>query len=539
MKAQDEIESKLTNLPACAVEFIRLVIKKMRYRRKVRADVMAELTAHFEDELKDCRNDEEREEKAQRLIEGFGDAKLLGVLMRRAKKRCRPLWRTALVHSLQALGVIVLYIVICLSRFGIGTPTISVNYVDWLNELVRADRDETNNAMPYYEEAAKVHVTIPKEMYEIERAWPADLNDAEIQVFHQWINDNKEAVELVRKGTEKPYCWPTYRSDETELIKGQLMQNVIKPLSPYRNIARALDCRVSYKAYMGDIEFALSDCVIMQKFSGHLQGKGLLVEQLNGIAIESLVNKRVFMVLEKTDVPANALKKLQEELEELYAGQQAVVDLEEEKAFWYDLVQRGFTDDGKGSGRVLIRGLPLVMGNWKDGVWGFVTWSYPDRREVTNTIDAYFQRAEELLDYTPWELHEKGLESEGWEEMGKHCLMLQIAGPANAKVGQIAWRLKTGRAALLTVLSILVYEKDNGVYPADLHELVEGGYLKEIPIDPFSGKPLVYRKGDDDFMLYSVGLNFIDDGGRLYRTDIGRVHQWADEGDTLFWPVAK
>ncbi len=538
MKNEGETETKLSSLPTCAAEFIRLVIKKMRYRRKVRADVMAELAAHFEDELKDCRNDEEREQKAQRLIEDFGDIKLLAVLLRRAKKRCRPLWRMALVRSFQALGIIVLYILICLSRVGIGTPTISVNYVDWLNELVRAGRDEVKNARPYYEEAAKVHVTIPKEMYEIERAWPADLNDAEIRVFKQWIDDNKEAIELVRKGTEKAYCWPIYHSDEMEL-KGTLMQNVMKPHSAYRNIAVALDCRIRYKAYAGDTESALSDCIVLQKFGGHLQGKGLLVEHLLGIAIESLAQRSTFMVLEKADVAANVLRNLREELEEVYAGQQAVVDLEEEKAFWYDLVQWGFTDDGEGSGRVLKRGLPLVMGNWKDGLWGFITWSYPDRREVTNIIDKYFQRSKELLGYTPWELHTKGLESEVWEEMAKHCLMLQIAGPASDKVGQIAWRLKTGRAALLTVLSIMIYEKDNENYPADLHELVEGGYLKELPLDPFSGKPLIYKKTDDDFVLYSVGLNFVDDGGKVYRNKEGKPRQWADEGDTIFWPVAK
>jgi hypothetical protein len=537
MKAQDEIESKLTNLPSCAAEFIKLVIKKMRYRRKVRADVMAELAAHFEDELKDCTNDEERQQKAERLIGDFGDAKLLAVLLRRAKKRCRPLWRTAVVRSFQALGIIVLYILICLSRLGIGTPTISVNYVDWLNELVRAGRDETKNARPYYEEAAKVCVTIPKEMYEIERASPADLNDAEIQVFQQWINDNKEAIELVRKGTKKPYCWPTYRSNEMELL-----QNDMKSLSDYRNIARALHCRIRYEAYKGDIESALSDCAIMQKFGGHLQGTGLLAEQLVGIAIEALAHGGAYLVLEKADVPTEVLRDFREELEEVYRGQKAVINLEAEKALWYDLVQRGFTDDGEGSGRVLKRGLPLVIGDWKDGVWGFVTWSYPDRREVTNTIDACFQRAEDLLGNTPWELHTKGLESEGWNQIAGNCFMLKTVGPGLAKVGQIGSRLKTSRTALLTVLSILIYEKDNENCPANLDELVEGGYLKELPLDPFSNKPLIYKKSEDDFVLYSVGLNFTDDGGQVYKVHRGdeeRAIQWAGEGDAVFWPVTK
>ena len=51
------------NLPACAAEFIKLVIRKMRYRKKVRRDVQAELAAHFEDELKDCATDQEKSRK--------------------------------------------------------------------------------------------------------------------------------------------------------------------------------------------------------------------------------------------------------------------------------------------------------------------------------------------------------------------------------------------------------------------------------------------------------------------------------------------
>ncbi|MHC4728108.1 MAG: hypothetical protein ACYS17_12870, partial [Planctomycetota bacterium] len=83
-------KSDLQNLPSCAVEFIKQVLKKMRYRRKIRRDVQAELAAHFVDELKDCATDEDKQQKAKQLIADFGDVKLLAVLLRRAKKRCRP-----------------------------------------------------------------------------------------------------------------------------------------------------------------------------------------------------------------------------------------------------------------------------------------------------------------------------------------------------------------------------------------------------------------------------------------------------------------
>jgi hypothetical protein len=35
-----------------------------------------------------------------------------------------------------------------------------------------------------------------------------------------------------------------------------------------------------------------------------------------------------------------------------------------------------------------------------------------------------------------------------------------------------------------------------------------------VPIDPYSDRPLVYRRTDDGYLLYSVGSNRVDDGGQ-------------------------
>ena len=40
-------------------------------------------------------------------------------------------------------------------------------------------------------------------------------------------------------------------------------------------------------------------------------------------------------------------------------------------------------------------------------------------------------------------------------------------------------------------------------------------YLADIPQDPFTGKPLLYRAGPDSYVVYSVGRNGKDDGGKL------------------------
>ena len=63
---------------------------------------------------------------------------------------------------------------------------------------------------------------------------------------------------------------------------------------------------------------------------------------------------------------------------------------------------------------------------------------------------------------------------------------------------------------LQTDLAIGVFRSDHGRLPASLLELVPE-CLPEVPIDPYSGRALVYRLSADGFDLYSVGANGTDE----------------------------
>jgi hypothetical protein len=529
------------NLPACAAEFIKLVIKKMRYRRKVRRDVQAELTAHFEDELRDCKTDEQREQKARQLIAGFGDVKLLAILLRRAKKRCRPLWRKAVVRGFQAVGIVILYILICSAPLVIGRPNVSVNYADWLTEQGRAGRAESENAYLYYNEAIQASVVMPGWLSKVQ--WPADFNDVEMQQFSNWLSENGKALDLLIQGNKKPYYWYVYTLAETDLHKGTdgfipvLIDSILmKNLNEYRMLARTMNWRSRYKAYQGNIESALEDGVSLVKFGRHQQGKGLLIEQLVGIAVEGLAHGSISEIIDKAEVSADTLKNVQEKLQAEFADPQNVINLDGEKAFLYDYIQRTFTDDGKGSGRMRARGAPLAVGDWKSGLWRFVTLSYPDRREVTAKVDEYYQLAEQVFDETPWQVRKKD-ESDKYMEIAGDSFLLKITAPAHGRVVQLEWRVKTMRLGLLTLLALARFEKDEGHYPENLATLVEFGYLKKIPNDPYSDGLLIYKKTNESFILYSLGENLIDEGGQVARRDDGSIKRWANQGDWVFWPV--
>jgi hypothetical protein len=109
--------------------------------------------------------------------------------------------------------------------------------------------------------------------------------------------------------------------------------------------------------------------------------------------------------------------------------------------------------------------------------------------------------------------------------------------PALDKVGELSFQTKSSYEAAVTVIALKRWRLEKGAYPDDLTQLINAGYLQKLPLDPYSDKPLVYRKNGDDFLLYSVGRNFTDDSGRWGRKERGGIRRWAAEGDTVFWPV--
>ncbi|HMC64121.1 MAG TPA: hypothetical protein VKI65_04215 [Gemmataceae bacterium] len=68
---------------------------------------------------------------------------------------------------------------------------------------------------------------------------------------------------------------------------------------------------------------------------------------------------------------------------------------------------------------------------------------------------------------------------------------------------------------LLVAFALAWYQRDHGRYPKELNALAPK-YLPKVPLDLFSGKPLVYRPSENGYLLYSVGVNGKDEGGQGY-----------------------
>ena len=79
-------------------------------------------------------------------------------------------------------------------------------------------------------------------------------------------------------------------------------------------------------------------------------------------------------------------------------------------------------------------------------------------------------------------------------------------------------------------LALKLYKHETGSYPETLAPLAPG-ILKSVPLDPFTGKPFVYRREGEGFLLYSVGVDFTDNGGNEVPPDPDD----RDQGVDMVW----
>lgn len=102
------------------------------------------------------------------------------------------------------------------------------------------------------------------------------------------------------------------------------------------------------------------------------------------------------------------------------------------------------------------------------------------------------------------------------------------------RFSQLHYRALADRRLATLALAIRSFQLDQGTFPEALAALVETGYLPALPDDPFAAdQPLRYRRDDPATVVYSVGIDGVDDGGTYAVSPRGRVRR--DEGDLVLF----
>jgi hypothetical protein len=93
-----------------------------------------------------------------------------------------------------------------------------------------------------------------------------------------------------------------------------------------------------------------------------------------------------------------------------------------------------------------------------------------------------------------------------------------------AHVYNIHLRVRANVDCAITALAIERYRLKEKKLPETVEALVPG-YLSQIYIDPFDGKPLRYKRTEPGYMIYTIGEDGVDDGG--LGPIKGRTYDWT------------
>lgn len=422
----------------------------------------------------------------------------------------------------------------------IAKPTIKVDYVAEYNKITKPQNyDPDNNAAPLYQKAFETLTEMPEEIKDKLKAWrPVDLNDTELKVVKNWVNENAITLGYLKQAADKPYYWLKRHSQGDDLF------NIEMPKwSNFRTSIYLINLQAKSMACEANIESALKNTLDSHKIGLHMSGPVTLVEQLIGAAICAITFDTIFAILDRVEINSRIMTRFQDQLEQQLQKSKQLNFSIGEKIFSLDMIQRSFTDDGNGDGKLipgkLIEGIgdsplcpsisyPLAI---------LISLKNPSRNETVQTVTKLYKNLDNLAQETPWQQHQKATSYEAEiRKISKDNFFLQSSANTIGRVCEILQRTKIHGKALITTIAILRYKADKGDFPETLQQLVSAGYLKELPMDPYSDGPLVYKRTNNDFKLYSLGVDLSDDGGIP-----SRWGEYLEEkgGDKVFWPVEK
>jgi hypothetical protein len=542
-------------LPQCATDYIDLVVKKMGYRRKVRADVRQELSDHFTDALHGITDEQQRVEKAMALIKDFGEPKVLATLIRRGKKRCRPIWLKALIRSVQTAGIAIIVFIAYIGWMFTGKPYISVDYVAELNKMVKPTADESLNGEPYYNKAISILTNEPNEVSfitdnsRLPKPWLGDMTPEQIASGRKWVAANTEAILHIRAGNEKPYAWQTYSSRD-----GSMLGITVLP-EGFLHVIELVGWRAWLDGQDGNFDQAFDgvrQCCLLGR---HMQHSGIFVNDLISIAIKCNAASLARQIVAQPGVKAESLARFQTDFESLLAQSDFKMSYAGESMLTKDIIQRVFTKSGHVAPLAMVSlmgdthttfpsapsGRPGV-GDFGDVILGsYMVLTCPDKAKTLEQAKGFSDKAEQLELITPYKARmiHPTLSEYGNQIMGGNPV-LQMMLPNAERVVAKSWLGYANCHALVAQIAVERYKRDKGTYPESLEVLQQTGYLNELPMDPWSDKPLVYRKTADGYTLYSVGMNFTDDGGKSVDKKGKPVLSNSLDGlDIVFWPMPR
>lgn len=337
-----------------------------------------------------------------------------------------------------------------------------------------------------------------------------------------------------------------------------VMQIVLPHLGEMRGLARLLREDIAAAAAGRDGGRVLRDLGVLLGMRRHLQDGPFFITQLVALAIGDVAMRATDEVLRDTP-DALTDDEWSRAAHMLAAVRPVVPDIAGDRMFFDDILQRAFSDEGGGHGRLTARGLGIVDSLGPGGGGGpdagdlalgpISAAATPDRRELSEQYTRVMAEARARRDLPMWKWTVPLDDDAG---PGVTATLLRVLLPAVDSFYAALQRSEQGRDATLTAIALELYRRRHGDWPASLADLIPD-LLPAVPPDRMNGEPMRYAVRGGRPVLYSVGLDRDDDGGRVPADGPMVNFRWLTpaqvaeklatragarmyEGDLILWP---
>jgi hypothetical protein len=579
------------SLPSEVASLIATVVHRTKLWRSEQVNVACELISHFRDGLEAGRT-------PAQLIESFGDPQQAARLIRRAKKRGRSIFWHLWQYGWITLAMLVTFYVTAGLYLVLGRPSIRTDYLAVINQRA-VSVPEDQRAWPFYRTA--LGQMLEKGFFP-KWAGNSELSpkDAEWNDAINWLNEHQTALESIRGADQRrDFGFPlrsraeafdpedrkvlnelgdleaqTTTQPDEPLESRDLYSTLIPQLQTLRSISKLLMIDARRAAQAGDGDTTLADVTAILGVSRHVQETPLLVATLMAAVIQKIACATIQEALtDHADLwTVDQLRNLAHSVAESQIDWQRGMD--GERTAFCDVLQRVYTDDGNGDGRITADGLRRIQQQYAtNGNADEITGIKPlrmrfgdaameviapaslfvmaSRGEVLARYDELMAQQKSEWNKPFWELSRVTWDSPvaSWSQSEKRrYLPLTLLREPNIR---IAIEAQAGvKDGVLIGIALECYRRANaGNWPESLDQLVPG-YLPRLPVDRITGGPLHYKIVNVRPLVYSVGADRDDDGGRApvgedgqTNEDLASVYFWdgkpnadpAHDGDWIIW----
>jgi hypothetical protein len=356
--------------------------------------------------------------------------------------------------------------------------------------------------------------------------------------FAEWLEINEKPLLLMSEACQRPRRYePLISSDDNE---GMVMDVLLTGAQSSRECARALTARAMLRISEGRIDDAWDDLLNCHRLARLTGQGGTLVEALVCLTIDSIACAGDQTFLQNAKLTAGQIAKMRADLDKLPPIPSIADKIDMGERFMF--LDSALTTARKGPSFLM----KLDGGGARKSVWESLTdslaplavdWdvvlslgnSWYDRsvaaaRKTSRTerVKAANELVKDLGQLTNRARDPKSIalsllgnpRKANSERIGQMLVALLLPGVQASVEAEDRQTMQFNVTCLAFALA--AYRADRGDYPPKLADLVPQ-YVKNLPKDIFNDEAdLKYKLQDGGYLLYSVGRNGKDDGGRSY-----------------------